>query len=305
MSAAPSGEQHEIGHGRQRAVITEVGATIRSYEVDGMCQLLDGFGAGEMCTGGRGQPLVPWPNRIRDGRFRFGGRDHQLALTEPEQGNSIHGLVRWSNWRATERGSDRVLMRHVLHAQPGYPFVLDVALEYRLGDEGLEVTLAAINVSDADAPFAAGHHPYLRLDGPMSEWRLTLDAGAELIADERQIPTGEERDVAGTAADFRQSRPIGDQSLDSAFTNLARGRDGRAQVTLQDPRDHRLTLWMDPGWDYVMLFTGDALTQPERRRTGLAVEPMTAAPDAFRSGRGLRVLRPQERVELRWGISPG
>ena len=55
-----------------------------------------------MCDGAHGAPLIPWPNRLADGRYSFGGTEYQLALTEPENRNAIHGLLRWRNWRARE-----------------------------------------------------------------------------------------------------------------------------------------------------------------------------------------------------------
>ena len=130
--------------------------------------------------------------------------------------------------------------------------------------------------------------------------RLTLPAGVWLPADARAIPTGERRPVDG-ALDFRAGRAIGDTVLDHCFTALSRDPDGRARVALEGPAG-RVTLWMDEAFGHVMAFTGDTLA-PERRRRGLAVEPMTCAPDAFNSGDGLRVLDPGEELVARWGIS--
>ena len=62
-------------------------------------------------------------------------------------------------------------------------------------------------------------------------------------------------------------------------------------------------MWCDANFGYLMVFTGDALPDAPRRRTGLAVEPMTCAPDAFRSGDGLLVLDPAETWSGRWGIA--
>ena len=52
----------------------------------------------QLCDGAHGAPLIPWPNRLADGRYSFDGADHQLALTEPERHNAIHGLMRWRPW---------------------------------------------------------------------------------------------------------------------------------------------------------------------------------------------------------------
>ena len=82
---SPSGEQIEIGRGDQKAVVVGVGGGLRTFSV-GDHEVLDGYGPDEMCTSGRGQVLIPWPNRLEDGRYEFDGREHQLPLTEPEHG---------------------------------------------------------------------------------------------------------------------------------------------------------------------------------------------------------------------------
>ena len=96
-SMIPSGDQVLLRHGDHRAVVVEVGGGLRSYAL-GDWEVLDGYAESEQCSGGRGQALLPWPNRVRDGRYAFGGAEHQLALTEPERHNALHGLVRWVSW---------------------------------------------------------------------------------------------------------------------------------------------------------------------------------------------------------------
>jgi aldose 1-epimerase len=152
----PSGEQFELRHGTQRAFVVEVGGGLRSYE-----GVLDGYAVDELCRSGRGQVLAPWPNRLIGGSYEWEGERVQLALTEPAAGNAIHGLVRWANWRAVERAESRVTMEHVLHPQPGYPFMLRLRVEYALGDDGLSVRTTAENAGDRACPFGAGHHPYI------------------------------------------------------------------------------------------------------------------------------------------------
>ena len=130
MAATPSGEQFELVLGDQRAVVTEVGAGLRAYSAGGR-EVLDGYPLDALADSGRGQVLIPWPNRIRDGAYRLDGREHQLPLNEPERGNAIHGLVRWSSWAATERSGERIALEHVLHPQPGYPFTLELGSSTR------------------------------------------------------------------------------------------------------------------------------------------------------------------------------
>ena len=98
MAVSPSGEQFELRHGDQIAVVTEVGATLRTYTAAGR-DVLDGFGLDERSDGGRGQVLIPWPNRLRDGRYVWDGETLLLACNEPKLANAIHGVVRWRNWQ--------------------------------------------------------------------------------------------------------------------------------------------------------------------------------------------------------------
>src|SRR6187549_2188718 len=157
---SPSGEQIELVHGDQRAVVVEVGGGLRRYSAAGR-ELLDGYAADAQIPSGRGQVLIPWPNRLEDGAYEFDGRRHQLPINELPARNAIHGLVRWAAWRLGEREPSRVVLEHVRHPRPGYPFSLALAIEYALSDEGLSVTTTATNVGREACPFGSGMHPYL------------------------------------------------------------------------------------------------------------------------------------------------
>lgn len=298
----PTGEQYAIAHGAHAATITQVGAGIRSYAL-GDWDVLDGFAADEVCTGGRGQLLLPWPNRIDRGRYQWEDYEHHLALTEPAQTNAIHGLARWRNWNLADRAPHSVALELRLHAQPGWPWVLDLRAEYELADDGLSVRVQATNRSPQACPYAAGAHPYITLGAPTIDGaELTAPGTRYMTTNERQIPTGAEP-VDGTPFDFTRPRVVGDVKLDTGYSDLRRDADGLARVTLSGP-EREVSLWLGDSCPFLMLFTGDALGQPERRRTGLGVEPMSAAPNAFNSGEGLIVLAPEQRVTTEWGIAP-
>ena len=67
-------------------------------------------------------------------------------------------------------------------------------------------------------------------------------------------------------------------------------------------RAEGLTLWVDEGYPYLMLFTGDPLPDVDRR--SLAVEPMTCPPNAFRTGESLIRIEPGTSFTCSWGIAP-
>ena len=295
-----SGEQIELRAGEQRVVVAEVGAGLRSYTV-GDQDVLDGYAADELAPSGRGQVLAPWPNRIEDGAYEFGGAQHQLPLNEVGARNAIHGLVRWSAWSAAEHSPDRVVLEHTLHPQPGYPFSLALGIEYSLSQDGLRVTSTATNIGPEACPYGFGMHPYLTMGTEkVDELILRAPGRTVLQTNDRGIPVGSEP-VEGTEYDFRRPRPIGTAKLDHAFTDLEGDEDGLASVELLNPEDERsLLLWLDDGYRYLQLFTGDPL--PDVARRSLAVEPMTCAPNAFRTGDGLLVLEPGETTTSSWGI---
>jgi aldose 1-epimerase len=295
---SPSGEQYEIAFGDQRAVVTQVGGGLRTYAV-GDRDVVLGYGVDEMATGGRGQVLIPWPNRLQDGRYEFDGRTHQLPVNEIARSNAIHGLVRWVSWSAVDDGHHRIVMSHELHPQPGYPFALSLQIEYRVSEHGLRVTTRATNVGATACPYGSGAHPYVSVGTEtVDDVLLRIPAATVLQADDRAIPVGS-APVAGSELDYTAERRIGAAKLDHCFTDLERDGAGIARVELRDGGDRRLVLWVDASYPYVMVFTGD-LAEVSRR--GLAVEPMTCAPNAFRSGEGLVRLEPGGSHVAAWGI---
>ncbi len=298
----PSGQQYVLTFGDQRSVVTEVGAGLRTYTVAGR-DVIDGYREDEMCPIARGALLLPWPNRIEDGQYEFAGTLHQTPLTEPARHNALHGLTRWVNWTAVEQAEDRVQMSLVLHPQDGYPFTLRSDVDYRLSAGGLTMRTTATNVGKQAAPYGAGHHPYLTVGTPIDQALLKMPALMRLEADDRLIPTGRLLPNRGTAYDFLELRPLGSVRMDTAFANLVPDSDGLIRVHLQAPGgDPRVTLWMEAVYRFLMVFTGDAIPDTARRRRSIAIEPMTCAPNAFRSGDGLVVLQPGESWSGSWGI---
>src|SRR5262245_7806561 len=236
----PSGEQHEIRSGDHVAVVTEVGATLRSFTAAG-ADVVDGFAVDEISRAGRGQVLAPWPNRLDGGRYAFGDRAGRAAIDEPELGNAIHGLVRWLAWSQASKTDDAVALRCILHPQPAYPWRLELEIEYRLTPDGLAVTTRVRNATDGPAPFGIGFHPYLTVGGPVDDAALTLPASVRLLTDDRELPVGEEA-VDGTSFDFRTARPIASTQLDTCFSAVLRGDDGRWGVRLE-AGDRSVEVW--------------------------------------------------------------
>jgi aldose 1-epimerase len=300
---ALTGEQHVIAAGDYQAAVTELGAGLRQLSYRGT-PLITGYEPDELPPAGAGQLLIPWPNRIAGGQYTFGGVSCQLELSEAARGNAIHGLTRWANWELAEEeaASDQVTLTHVLHGRPGYPFCLMLSVCYRLdAGTGLHVAVTAWNAGSRPAPYGTGSHPYLTAGtAVVDECDLQVGAGFWLAADDSGIPSGPPRDVAGSPFDFRTARPVDGTRLDHALTGLARDENGLAWAQLSSDTA-KVGLWAGPGYDWLQVFTGDALG-PAQRRKALAVEPMTCPANAFVTGNGLLTLAPDDSVTHTWGI---
>lgn len=270
MSHPPTGQQVRISHGEHEVWSVSVVAGLRSYTCAGR-PLLDGFEQEAGVDGGRGQSLLPWPNRLAGGRYRFDGAQHQLAITEPASGNAIHGLARWVPWRLVEQAPAGVTWESVISVQPGWPTSLLCRVSHALSDEGLAVSTTATNVGTVPVPYGTGTHPYLRAGtGLVDSWVLRVPARTWYATDDGGIPVAA-HDVSGTEQDLRKPTVIGARVLATCFGDLQRDADGRWRVSLTGPDDGpRLVLWAD---------------------------------DAFNSGVGVVRLEPGDTHTATWGLS--
>jgi aldose 1-epimerase len=294
-----SGRQFVLEAGRHRATVVEVGAGLRSYTFGG-ADVTGSYGEDELPPKGCGITLVPWPNRIRDGKYSFEGANYQLPLTEPSARNAIHGLGRWARWTKVRQEPHEVTLRLDIVPQTGYPFEVRVDVTYALHAEyGLRTTLVATNRGRSRAPFGAGSHPYLSTGGhALADTTLQLPARELLVVDDNQVPVGV-RPVSGSDRDLRRGRRLRSLRMDDAFTGLVTS-DGRGVAEVRT-RDGGARLWFEETFRFLQVFTRDALTP---NRPAIAIEPMTCAPNAFNTGAGLIILEPGGTWTGSWGIVP-
>ncbi|MFJ4222994.1 aldose 1-epimerase family protein [Microbacterium sp. NPDC089695] len=305
MSAPLSGIPVELRLGRYRASIASVGATVRMLQHDGV-DLVVPFGADEIRPAMRGALLVPWPNRIADGEYVFGGAVHRLPQNETETRTAAHGLVAWSDFAVVESAVDRAVLSAVVAPQPGYPWRLRIDVEFRLGPDGLAQEVAVTNESGTAAPVGLGGHPYLTAGsaGARSIDALTFELHAErvlLVTEDRMLPDrliAVEDDVA--RRDFRRPRRLGDTVVNNAFTGLAL-RDGRHRARLTDDEGRGVEVEWDARCPWAQVYTADH-GDGAAHRAGLAVEPTSCPPDAFRSGRDLIIVPPGGSAGAGWVI---
>ncbi|GAA3037744.1 aldose 1-epimerase family protein [Microbacterium dextranolyticum] len=307
-----SGTQYTIRSGAYRAEIASIGASLRSLTYDGR-DLVVPFAADEVRPNFRGALLAPWPNRVVDGLYASGGATFQLALTEPDRGHALHGFAGWLDFVVLSHTDDEVTLAATIEPQASYPWRVRVETTYRVGEDGLTQTVRGVNVGADAAPFGTGPHPYLVAGpGPLDSWTLELPAETVLEVTPDRLSPIDVHEVASFDAnrfDWRAPRTLGAVEIDHAYTGLVRDGEGLATVRVTDPSGTGVEMIWDDACPWVQVHTADrpgGVSDPSHR-VGLAVEPMTCAPDAFNAERysfdaGLIVLQPEASAEASWRI---
>jgi len=235
---------------------------------------------------GYGFPLLfPFPNRVKDGKYSFGGKD--FTVTEYfKAGNHIHGLVLDKEWQRVDSGATEEKGAYVTGTVlpedfPGtfneqqYPFPFRFSLTYSLKNGELLVDTVVENTGDGPLPFGFGSHPYFPVPilpgSTRDELEIKVPANQiwELI---ECIPTGERLDVSGKF-DCRDFRPLGQDSYDDVFTDLI-SEGGQTSCVLRDRNAGlQIRIWADSAFrEWVVYAPMD--------RPMIAFEPYTCPTDA-------------------------
>ena len=287
----------ELAAGDARLEIDLRGGGMRRLVV-GDWDVLDGYPAGTVAPGFPGAVLLPWPNRVRHGRWTWRGEQLQLDVESPEQPNALHGLVATQQWSVLDEAPGAVTVGTVLEPHPGYPFRLAAAVDYALTADRLTVTLRVRNSGPREAPFGAGMHPYLHVgaheDGGIGAAELTVGARTALETD-GGLPTGARHRFHGDVG------RIGHRAFDTPLTDLERDDDGWARVRLRGSAGE-LELAVDEQWPWLQVYTGDQFPEGQHRRS-LAVEPMSCPPNALADGADLVVLAPGGEWSGTWTLA--
>ena len=309
MSTPATGEQHVLRLGDVTATVAELAASLRRVRVGGT-EIVQDYGVDALPSGASGIVLVPWPNRVRDGRWTLRepqdgaleGAAQQLDITEPAKGNASHGLLRNTGYRVTDRSDSAVTLSATVFPQHGYPFHLDTSVRYALTPTGVDIVHGVHNVGDRRAPFGVGCHPYLRVgDTAMRDLVVTVSGSRMLETDERSLPL-REVPVDGTPQDLREGAPLRGLDLDTAYTGLETV-DGRVRHRLTAPDGRTVELAADPEFAWTQVFTSEVYDTDDGRIDAVAIEPMTCPADAFNSGTGLTWLEPDEQWVAGWSLA--
>lgn len=272
----------------------EIGGAVGRFtwhDIDLLRPMSDAAIAAGNSEGGGCFPLFPFSNRIRNGQFRFDGRD--IYLPRNTSGPHVehgHGWQRPWDVLAQDKVSATIGFTHDPTKDGSWPFAYRAEMRFALSEAGLVVTLDAENTGDRAMPFGCGLHPYF----PRSpETRLTAAVNGFWETDAEVMPTRhvsvpERLDLSGGLA-------MQNVVIDNVFT----GFGGAARIAWPE-QNTGLMLNADPAFAQLVLYVPDQATQAAETADGIppyfCAEPVSNITDAFNlSGKtGMITLAPAE-----------
>jgi aldose 1-epimerase len=237
--------------------------------------------------GFRSAKMSPYVCRVSESTYAWEGKSYHLNKFMLN-GIAIHGILYDAGFHVVERLSSQdhaeVELKYAYKGEePGYPFAYDCLIKYRLDkDNQLTISTLIHNHDQRPIPVCDGWHPYFTFGGSVNGLTLKVATDAMLEYDEAIIPTGHTLPVEG----FREGLVIGDRHFDNGYV-LDPG-SAQPRAVLSDPASG-LSIEFHPDAHYPYL---QVYTPPHRN--SVAIENLSAAPDAFNNGMGLVTLKPNE-----------
>lgn len=273
------------------SIAPQYGAMLHAFCVatkTGAYNIIDNYsGAADieknLATSFKSSKLSPFACRIPEGKYLYDGVEFEFP-DKFMDGSAIHGLlyhkpfVLVSEFADDEQASVSFKYNYK-EDNEGYPFTYRCEIRYALKPLNvLQIQTTIISLDDLPIPIADGWHPYFKLGGKINDWLLYFNADAMLEFDEKLIPTGQLLEYK----EFNEEKKIDDTQLDNCF--LLNIDEGYAACTLRNTaNDLQLNFFPDNTYPYLQIYT-------PQHRDSIAIENLSAAPDAFNNKMGLLML---------------
>jgi aldose 1-epimerase len=195
-------------------------------------------------------PLLPFCNRIRDGRASFEGRDIRFPPNHPAElsPHPLHGIGWQRPWKLIASDEGDATLALEVTASDAWPWHFSAQQEFSLHEEQLAVTMTLTNLDDAAMPAGIGHHPYFpHTPGT----RLQSATAAMWLADAEVMPTALEQ--TPEVGQLRAGVLLSELDLDNNFTGWERSAEIEWPADAEGPR-RGLTLQAQAPLDYFVLY---------------------------------------------------
>jgi len=247
----------------------------------------------------KGAKLYPFPNRIKDGEYKFKSSIFHLALNYPEENNACHGFIFDKEFSIIEsaENSDKALVTLTYKYDgeiKGYPFPFNLNITYSLSIDGFTCTTNIENKSSKPMPMGDGWHPFFTFGKKIDDLHIQFPSSYLFEVDDRLIPTGRKE----TYKKFNKFKKIGNTEFDSCF-EFQSSKKGIQMTEIFDPEQNStIQLWQETGvnkYNYLQIYTPP-------HRNSIAIEPMTCVANSFNNNIGLIELPKGGTFEARYGV---
>jgi aldose 1-epimerase len=284
----------DIATGTVAEIIPSCGAILHAFTVlnnGSALNVIDGYeSAGDFkenvtAKGFKSCKLSPFACRIKNASYTF---DEKKYTSEKFllNGSALHGLLydavftvttTWGN----EKSAGVILQHQYTGSDKGYPFKYTCTVTYELKTgNALTITTAITNDDEGLMPIQDGWHPYFGFGGNIDDLLLEFQSKELVEFDAALIPTGKLLPYQ----EYGALKKIGTAEFDNCFTvNFAEC----APLCVLRDKEKKLQLEIQPDKNYPYL---QIYTPPHRK--SIAIENLSAVPDAFNNGIGLKVLAP-------------
>jgi len=276
------------------------GALLNSFKAKNSTNIIDGFASPQdamdnITNGFKSAKLSPFVCRIADGKYVY--NDHQYAISKFFlAGEAIHGLLFDAIFSVTDSGANNdsafvTLDYNYSKKEEGYPFDYTCTITYRLEKNSLlSIETFVKNNSDAAIPICDGWHPYFTLGAKLDELLFEMNTSQMIGFNDKLVPTG---DIVAYSK-FQQPEIFGNTFLDNCF--LLNDNDKPASILTNTKTGLRVIINPDKSYPYLQVYT------PEHRNS-IAIENLSAVPDAFNNKIGLTILNAGESVSFETSFS--
>lgn len=248
--------------------------------------------------GFKGAKLMPFPNRINDGKYVFNKKNYVLPINFPSQKHAIHGLVYNKSFKiiksTASKSSATLSLQYISNNLQGYPFKFELTVLYLLNSKGFECKTIVVNKDKLKIPIGDGWHPYFNLNDKVNDLFLKIPSNKKISVNKKMIPTGKKLKFNK----FSKLMKIGKQVFDTGF--VISKKKGVVKTEIMSKKlNLTVQIWQEVGkgkYNYLQVYIPP-------KRNSIAIEPMTCNTDAFNNKEGLIVLKPKEKFSASYGVN--
>lgn len=270
--------------------IYSFGALLNSFSValnGTIMNVVDGFPSSidaehNITNGFKSAKLSPFVCRMNKGEFSFDNENFKIEKFYLPP-HAIHGLIYDAVYRiiatnVNENSASVTLAYEYNSNDKGYPFNYYSEVIWTLSAKNhLSVTTRVINKTAQSIPFADGWHPYFTLGTTVDECTLQFDSNTLIEFDETLIPTGNKKEDNR----FEKASSLKNIFLDNCFELNKNGG-----CVLENEK-LKLSILPDATYPFLQVYTPP-------HRNSIAIENLSATPDAFNNEMGLLLIEPNK-----------